>query len=305
MKVLVTGGSGFVGQRLKLIKPDWIYANSDDVNLLDDHDTYCYLDYIKPHAIIHLAAKVGGIKANAEAPTEFFNKNLRMNMNLVQQAFNVGVPRVLASLSSCAFPDVLNSYPFSEEVLLAGPPAETNLSYGFTKRALHLQIQAYRRQYGVNYSTFCPSNIYGPGDNFDLETSHFVPACIRKILEAEEGSEVEFWGTGEPLRQQLYVDDLARIIPDLLGRHASNLPLIVAPKENLSIKEMVNTCQTIIGKDVQVKFNGQLDGQYRKDGDNRRLMGLIPGFEFTTFEEGLKKTIEWYLENEDSIYNRN
>ena len=295
-KVLVLGGSGFLGQNLQRIKPNWAYASSLDCNLLNKKDCREFFELVKPAAIVHLAARVGGIKANALNQAEFYYNNMMMNTNVIHEAKNTSIPRVLSALSTCSFPDKLNSYPFSENDILQGPPAKTNLTYGFTKRALFIQSNAYRQQYNLNYSCFAPCNIYGPGDDFDSEESHFVAAMIRKIANAKEGDLVEFWGTGKPLRQQLYIKDLASLIPVLLEKHNSTLPLIVAPKENLSIKNMVKTCIKISEKEIKPVFNGALDGQYRKDGDNHNLLKLIGDFEFTDFENGLRETYNSYSE---------
>lgn len=294
MKVIVTGGTGFVGTRLQQIRPDWIYIGSNDVNLFSKHQTYDYISREKPDAVVHLAALVGGIKDNANHPAEFFEHNAVMNMNVVDACRRAGVPRLLAALSTCAFPNEVSSYPFDESNFLDGAPAETNMAYGFTKRMLWVHINSLRKEYGLDYSCFSPSNLYGPEDNFDLETSHFVAAAIRKIHESD--GDVEFWGTGKPLRQQLYVDDLCRAIPLLLERHHTADPLIVAPQENLSIESMVNTISSIIGKEVNILFNGKLDGQYRKDGSNAKFLKLCPEFEFTPFERGVAETYSWYKE---------
>lgn len=294
MKVLVTGGSGFVGQSLQKIKPEWIYVSSANVFLLSQQSTFDYLERLKPDAIVHLAATVGGIKANNEYPERFFYENITMNMNVISSAIEIGIPRVLSAISVCAFPDVVEHYPFEECDLHNGAPAETNLSYGFSKRLLTVHSNACRKQYGLNYSTFAPSNLYGPDDNFDFETSHFVSALIRKVYEAKDGDTIEFWGTGNPLKQELYVDDLAKIIPMILDKHNTNIPLIVAPYENLSIKEMINSLLEITDRDVKITFNGNLDGQFRKDGSNKELLRLIGDFEFTSFKDGVRKTYEWY-----------
>lgn len=295
--VLVTGGSGFLGKRLSIHKPEWIYASSKDCNLEDAKDVMSYLSDTKPDAIVHLAARVGGIKDNAENQASFYMQNTLINTNIIHCAHLLGIPRVLSSLSTCAFPDVVESYPFTEEQIFDGAPAKTNFSYGYTKRALHVQTLSYRKQYGLNYSTFCPSNIYGPSDHFDTEKSHFVPALISKLVKAKDGEFIELWGTGSPKRQQLYVDDLAEIIPILLEKHNSNIPLIVAPDENFSIKEMAEIANNKIEKNVEIRYNGNLDGQYRKDGSSSRFLELVGGYEFTSFDEGIEKTIQWYLEN--------
>lgn len=297
MKVLVTGGSGFLGKALQKVRPDWIYLSSKDCDLRSKRWTFKKFGEIKPDAIIHLAGRVGGIKENAAKQAEFYYDNIAMNTNVIHCAQVLGINRVLSSLTTCSFPDVVDKYPFTEKDILKGSPAETNLSYGFAKRGLYIMSNAYRKQYGLNYSTFCPSNIYGPEDNFDLESSHFVPAMIRKFAEVEAGDKMVFWGTGSPLRQQLYVDDLAEIIPLLLEKHNSDVPIIVAPDENLSIVEMINICDILTGKDPHVSFNGELDGQYRKDGSNAELKKLIGDYQFTPFRRGLLKTIKWYKEN--------
>ena len=293
--VLVTGGSGFLGKRLSKQKPEWIYTSSTDCDLEDIRDVKRYLSDIKPDAIVHLAARVGGIKDNAENQASFYIQNTMINTNIIHGAYLLGIPRVLSSLSTCAFPDVVERYPFTEEQIFDGAPAKTNFSYGYTKRALHVQTISYRKQYGLNYSTFCPSNIYGPCDHFDTEKSHFIPALISKLIRARDGDTIELWGTGNPKRQQLYVDDLAKIIPTLVEEHNSDIPLIVAPDENLSIREMADIANKKIEKNIS--YNGNLDGQHRKDGSNKRFLELVGGYEFTSFDVGIEKTIKWYLEN--------
>tara|TARA_R110002110_G_scaffold127372_3_gene306279 strand:+ start:3377 stop:4177 length:801 start_codon:yes stop_codon:yes gene_type:complete len=265
--------------------------------LEDIRDVKRYLSDIKPDAIVHLAARVGGIKDNAENQASFYIQNTMINTNIIHGAYLLGIPRVLSSLSTCAFPDVVERYPFTEEQIFDGAPAKTNFSYGYTKRALHVQTISYRKQYGLNYSTFCPSNIYGPCDHFDTEKSHFIPALISKLIRARDGDTIELWGTGNPKRQQLYVDDLAKIIPTLVEEHNSDIPLIVAPDENLSIREMADIANKKIEKNIKISYNGNLDGQHRKDGSNKRFLELVGGYEFTSFDVGIEKTIKWYLEN--------
>jgi GDP-L-fucose synthase len=294
MKVLVTGGSGFVGKRLQKLKPEWIYLSSSDVNLLSYDDCLATFKKIKPDAVIHLAARVGGIKDNSEKPAEFFHQNITMNTNVVHACYNAGIKRLLASLSTCAFPNIVDHYPFHEENIFDGPPAETNRAYGFSKRALYVHILAYREQYGLDYSCFCPSNLYGPEDHFDPQKSHFIPATIKKLHDAEDNSTIEVWGTGKPLRQALFIDDLCNALPHLLEKHHSKLPIIVAPDFQHSVHEIVNLCKYTMGKNVTLEFNGNLDGQYRKDGSNARFKELCPEFKFTSLEDGLRKTYEWY-----------
>jgi len=295
---LVTGGSGFLGRRLKIVRPHWNYISSKDYDLTNTKSCQKMYEDIRPDAVIHLAAKVGGIKDNTTKQADFYYENTMINTNVLREAYVFGVKRVLSALSTCTFPDIVGNYPFTEKDILSGPPADSNLSYGFAKRGLFIQSNSYRNQYGLNYSCFSPSNIYGPDDNFNNDSSHFVPALVKKIAAATNGDKVGLWGTGAPLRQQLYVDDLTKIVPILLERHNSEIPILVTPQENLSIKEMAGICLATSGKNLSFEFNGNLEGQHRKDGSNAELLKLIGKFEFTTFGRGIDKTYEWYEKNE-------
>ena len=294
MTTLVTGGSGFIGSRLRLKQSDWTYVSSKDYDLLDYSAVRQMFKDISPTRVLHLAGRVGGIHDNATNQVEFFEHNVLMNINVVKGAYESGVPRLLASLSTCAFPDVVEKYPFTEEDIFNGPCAQTNFSYGYSKRLLHALILAYREQHGVDYSTFSPSNVYGPGDHFDTESSHFVPALVRKVSRLEGGDTLELWGTGAPLRQQLYVDDLCEMVPLLFREHHGSLPLIVAPNENLSIAEMAKILISQLNINVNIVYNNNLDGQYRKDGSNDLLLKTIGPYEFTSFESGIRQTYNWY-----------
>jgi GDP-L-fucose synthase len=296
--VLVTGGSGFLGSRLSVERPNWTYVSSKDCDLTDSRQVAQLFGDLKPDSILHLAARVGGIKDNIENQADFFHINTMMNTNVIHQAYKAGIERVLSALSTCAFPEQIDIFPFEERELFDGPPTETNFSYGMTKRMLHVASCAYRNQYGMNYSTFSPSNIYGPGDHFGKEASHFVAALIHKTYVAKPNTNIELWGSGLPLRQQIYIDDLCKIIPILLERHDTNVPLIVAPTENISILEMSRCLIEQIDKNVRLLFNGEMDGQFRKDGSNSELMKLIGPFEFMPFREGVIRTYNWYLENQ-------
>lgn len=296
-KVIVTGGSGFLGKNLKSEKSDWIYLSSKDCDLKDANQVFSLFMDERPDAVVHLAGRVGGIRENAENQAGFFHENTLINTNVIHEAHRANIDRVLSSLSTCAFPDISEPYPFSEEAIFNGPPASTNFSYGMTKRMLHVASISYRKQYNRNYSTFSPSNIYGPHDYFNSEASHFVPSLVSKVVKAHSGDTLEFWGTGTPRRQQLFVEDLTKIIPLLLESHHSSCPLIVAPYENLTIEEMIKISLQLLKKDVNITFNHKLDGQFRKDGSNKALLRLLGDFEFTSFREGLSKTIEWYKEN--------
>ena len=296
MTTLVTGGSGFIGRRLKIKRPDWIYVSSGDYNLLDPAATKQMFKDIEPNTVVHLAGRVGGIKDNNSNQVEFFEQNVLMNINVVRYAYEAGVHRLMAALSTCAFPDVVDHYPFTEKDIFSGPCADTNFSYGYSKRLLHALVLSYRKQYGVNYSTFSPSNVYGPDDHFDSENSHFIAALITKLAQLKDGDILSLWGTGTPLRQQLYVDDLCEIIPLLVQRHYGPEPIIVAPDENLSIDEMAKMLLSQLNKNIKIVYNNKLDGQHRKDGSNKLLNKTIGPYSFTSFERGTRQAYDWYLQ---------
>jgi GDP-L-fucose synthase len=283
-----------LGKNLAEEKKEWIYLSSKDCDLTSSEDVIRVFKHHNPDAVIHLAARVGGIKDNVNNQADFYYLNTLINLNVLQSCHKLNINRVLSCLSTCAFPDVVEKYPFTEKDLFSGPPAISNLSYGMTKRMLKVASDSYRRQYGRNYSTFCPSNIYGPHDYFNSDKSHFIPAMISRVDNAIEGSTVEFWGTGNPLRQQLYVKDLCKIIPILLEKHNTDIPIIIAPDQNLSIKETVEIFVKILKRNLKIDYNGKLDGQYRKDGSNKKVKQLLENFEFTDIEKGLKETYEWY-----------
>jgi len=297
-RILVTGGSGFIGSAIKKISPGLIFMSSNDCDITDKDQLYKYLKKVKPDAIIHLAARVGGIQDSHYNQAEFLYLNNLINTNIIHQAYIAGVKRVLSCLSTCCFPDFSDHYPMVESDLLKGEPQESNYGYAFAKRMLYLQSKYYSECYGVKYNTFSPSNIYGENNHSDDDKSHFIASLIKKFINASEDEELVFWGTGRPLRQHLYVHDLAEIIIILLEKHNSDLPLIVAPSENFSILEHINIMKKITNKNIKIKFNGKLDGQFRKDGSNTELIKLIGKYNFTKLQDGLAKTYKWYLDRQ-------
>jgi GDP-L-fucose synthase len=302
-RVLVTGGTGLLGRSLQTIIPQWVYVGSADCDLTDRNAVADLIKTINPEGIIHLAARVGGIKANVARPAEFFYQNASMNLNVIHEAHEAGVKRLVACLSTCAFPDVNEYYPFNESSLHLSPPTKTNFEYGYAKRLLDIQVNAYRKQYGLDYVSFAPCNIYGPGDNFDLETCHLIPALIVKCLNAinDRNDTIELLGTGAPLRQQLYVNDLAQLIKIVYQYYSDSLPIIIAHPTNLSIREIAHSVARAVDYRGEFLFNGQLDGQYRKDGSIEMLLKLLQeehiDFEFTPLDQGLQETVNWYLSN--------
>ena len=292
-KVLVVGGTGLVGKALQRTNPEWEYFGSTMGDLRNFKEVLEMLKFVKPTAVINLAAKVGGIRQNIMRQGEFLYDNCMMGMNVIEACRQAGIPRLLTALSTCAWPDKVAKYPMKESDLHDGAPTPTNIAYGYSKRLIQVASCAYRDQYDLNYSTFAPSNVYGPEDNFDDLTSHFVPACIRKFHKSPNGK-VELWGSGKPKRQQLFVDDLARAIPIILDRHNDKNPLIVAPDENLSIDSMANTIKKITKSNASIVYNQEMEGQIRKDGCNKHFKKLCGGFNFTPFDEGIQLTYDWF-----------
>ena len=297
MKVLVTGGTGLVGKHLREIEPGWKYLGSDDCDLTIIEDVERLLEKEQPDRIIHLAAKVGGILQNISNPADFYDENIRMNTNLLIASKNAGIPRLTSVLSTCMYPDKVDSYPMSEADLHKGPPAASNLSYGYSKRCAAVQIEAYRSQHKLNYNYLVPCNLYGEHDDFEnFEKSHFVTALIKKIIESERLGiqKIELFGTGKPLRQFLYAGDFARIIKRVVRDDITESFNVAPPKQNYSIDQMARMClEALSKKEWKIEYDSNRpDGQFRKDVDSQKMMHHIPGFAFTSFSEGVLKVFE-------------
>ncbi|MCZ7574946.1 MAG: GDP-L-fucose synthase [Ardenticatenaceae bacterium] len=246
--------------------------------------------------VIHLAARVGGIGANRAHPAEFFYDNLMMSVQLLHESWRVGVKKFVAIGTVCAYPK-FTPVPFREDDLWNGYPEETNAPYGLAKKMLLVQSQAYRQQYGFNSIFLLPVNLYGPRDNFDLETSHVIPALIRKCLEAKERGDdhIVAWGDGSSTREFLYVEDAAEGILLATERYNGSLPVNLGSAFEISIKELLETIACLTGFTGRIVWDtSKPNGQPRRKLDTgraRNLFGFVSG---TTLEEGLRRTIEWY-----------
>ncbi|MBS1793986.1 MAG: NAD-dependent epimerase/dehydratase family protein [Acidobacteria bacterium] len=299
-KILVTGGSGLVGRHLKEILPEARYISSSDYDLRSEADVRKLCEEGWDH-IVHLAARVGGIIENINYPAEFIEQNLLMNTLLLKYARLNGVPRLTAILSTCIYPDVFDRYPLTEEDLHKGEPQKTNFAYAIAKRSLAVQIDAYRQQYGLGYNYLIPCNLYGEYDKVDEKRSHYLTALLGKIIRAERENrtEIDLLGTGTPLRQFMYGGDLARAIKACIDSEIIE-SFNVAVDENRSIREIAEIALRACGKhDFTLRFDEvSPDGQFRKDVSNARLKRLLPGFEFTSLEDGIRKVYEYYKEHE-------
>jgi GDP-L-fucose synthase len=299
-KILVTGGSGMVGRSLKDIMPDATYLSSKDCDLTNPIETESLIFKHKPDIIIHLAAKVGGIMDNINHPADYFDDNIIMNTILLKSAHKYGVERFIGILSTCIYPDVVDTYPMTEDMLHLGAPTPTNFSYAYAKRCLAVQIDAYNQQHGTKYQYLTPCNLYGEYDKWG-ENSHFVAALIKKIMFAVAGGEetVPLFGTGTPIRQFMHSDDLAKVIKYCIDNDIHD-SFNVATEENLSISEIAETARQVIGNNVVKNFSYDVskpDGQYRKDVSIEKMMKLIPEFKAISLHEGIEKTFEYLKEN--------
>jgi GDP-L-fucose synthase len=307
-KVCVTGGNGFLGKHVQRVlrergAEDIFVPSFKDYDLTKLEDIKRMLKDADPDVIIHLAAAVGGIGINREKPAEFFYKNLMMGVPLMHEAYEHGVEKFVAIGTICAYPK-FTPIPFKEDDLWIGYPEETNAPYGLAKKMLLVQAQAYRQQYGYNAIYLLPVNLYGPGDNFDHRSSHVIPALIRKFVEAQEdGTNVAtLWGDGSPTREFLYVDDAARGICMAAEGYDGPLPVNLGSGMEISIKDLAETIARLTNYQGEIKWDADKpNGQPRRALDVSRAKELF-GFEAKmNFEEGLKETIEWFMENKENI----
>jgi|TARA_A100001515_G_scaffold144965_1_gene151029 GDP-L-fucose synthase len=297
-KILVTGGSGLVGKHLQDILPEAVYISSKDYDLLDYKQVRVMMDDYEPSVVIHLAARVGGIVDNINYPVDYLEENVLMNTNVLKACHEFNVEKVISILSTCIYPDVVDTYPMKEEDLFNGPPTPTNFSYGFAKRCMAAHIDAYRKQYDKKWCYLIPCNLYGEHDKYEEHHSHFVSALIKKIYEADDS--IELWGTGKPLRQFMYGGDLARVIKYMLDNDVVD-NFNVAPEWVHSINDLAN-----IGKKACLKENlvvnydsTKPDGQFRKDVDSSKLLSVLKDFKFTSLEEGIKKVYDKFSKRYD------
>jgi len=300
-RVVVTGGAGFLGrflvERLRTIQDLEIFVpRSADFNLVEAADVKRLYAQTRPDLVIHLAAVVGGIGANQRNPGKFFYENLMMGAQLIEQARLQPVKKFVALGTVCAYPKFTPT-PFKEDDLWNGYPEETNAPYGLAKKMLLVQSQSYRQQYGFNSIFLLPANLYGPGDNFDTESSHVIPALIRKCIEArDEGRPfIEAWGTGEASREFLYVEDCADAILLAAAQYDESDPVNIGTGNEIKISELVKLIARLTRFDGEIRWQtNQPDGQPRRRLDVSRAWEKF-GFQAQTpFEEGLRRTIDWY-----------
>jgi len=300
-RILVTGGAGFLGSFVveelhahgaKSI----VVPRSHDYDLVDRMACRRMLADAKPDLVFHLAARVGGIGANRENPGRFFYENAIMGIELMEQARNAGVSKFVGVGTVCSYPK-FTPVPFHEDDLWGGYPEETNAPYGLAKKMLLVQGQAYREQYGFDAIHLLPVNLYGPGDNFDESSSHVIPALIKKCLDARDRGDdfIEVWGTGSASREFLYVDDAANGIVLAAERYDEGAPVNLGVGHEITIRDLVTLIARLSGFEGELRWDAtKPDGQPRRALDTSRAREKFGFAAGTSFEEGLRRTIEWY-----------
>jgi GDP-L-fucose synthase len=303
-RIVVAGGTGFLGRHVMRAFADRGYRQvatfgSRDYDLTREADAARMFADLEPEVVVHLAAVVGGIGANRRNPGTFFFKNLMMGTLLLEHARLAGVRRFLSVGTICSYPK-FTPVPFREEDLWNGYPEETNAPYGLAKKMLLVQSDAYVREFGFDAINVLLVNLYGPGDNFDPETSHVIPALIRKCVEAADSGarEIEVWGTGRATREFLYVEDAAQAIVTALEKLATSDPVNIGAGSEISIRELAERIAKLSGFGGELRWDpSKPDGQPRRCLDTSRAKELLGWSARIPLDEGLRRTIAWYREH--------
>lgn len=298
-KILITGSSGFLGRHLVNHLRECGYENliehrgSRDVDLRDQFATEHYFRIHNPDIVIHLSAKVGGIFANKKSPGSFFYDNMMMGLNTIEAARKINCKKFILIGTVCSYPK-FTSVPFNESDLWLGYPEETNASYGVAKRALYQMLDSYRKEYRLNGISLLPANLYGPGDSFDLNNGHVIPALIKKFDDAGDGP-VGIWGTGKATREFLYVEDCAKAIVMAMEKYNEPEPVNIGTGQEITISALADQIAELMD------YKGDIVWEYTKpDGQPRRKLNCKRAFEkfgfraTTNLTDGLIKTINWY-----------
>ncbi len=310
--IIITGGSGLLGSSFKNILPNAYYPTRKELDLNNKNETKNYFNKFnefsvsKISAVIHLAGKVGGVKANTQYIADFYQQNSDINNNVISSCLYTDVPKLVCCLSTCIYPDEKYvSYPLTEDQLHNGPPHESNFGYAYAKRMVDVQIRSINKQYSANYISVIPNNMYGENDNFDLENGHVIPALIRKIWEAKINKKpfFEVWGDGEVYREFTYAEDIAKAILYLLEINYSGGPLNIGCTREYKLKDVIDIICKELEYDGEIVFDTtKPKGQIRKPTSNTKFLSLGWKEEnYTSFDVGIKKTCKWFKENYPNI----
>lgn len=310
MIVLVTGGTGLVGKAIEQIvkieqhvDEEWVFIGSKDCNLCDLQATRKLFEDVRPTHVIHLAAMVGGLFHNLAHNLQFFRKNMAINDNVLAMCNEFDVVKCVSCLSTCIFPDSV-TYPINETMIHLGPPHDSNFGYSYAKRMIDVLNRAYSQDCGRKYTSVIPCNVFGPHDNYNLQSGHVLPALIHKTYIAKnEGEPLVVFGTGRPLRQFIYSLDLARLFIWVLREYEEVDPIIlsVSEEDEVTIADAVNSIVRAFDFKGEVKFDvSKADGQMKKTASNAKLKRYLPDFRFTPFEEAIKASVDWFIDNHPS-----
>ncbi len=298
-RILVTGGDGLVGhaiQRLNL--PNFVFITHKDADLTKFDETLKIIKDIHPEGVIHLAARVGGLGGNMAHLGEFYRSNILINTNVLECSRLIKVNKLMSFLSTCVYPDNI-AFPLKEEAIHDGQPHPSNYGYSYAKRMLDVQSRAYRNEWGCNFITAIPTNMYGPNDNWNLEDGHAIPSLIHKCyLAKKNNTDFIVWGSGTPLREFLLSDDAAKLAVWALKYYEEETPINFSTGEEVTIKYLIETIVEKIGFMGKVIWDtSKSDGQYRKPADTSKLAKYLPNFEYTKIEQGIENTINWFVAN--------
>ncbi|MBW0485511.1 hypothetical protein O181_025226 [Austropuccinia psidii MF-1] len=314
--ILVTGGTGLVGSALKHVietepvgsrfgkrseDEKWIFlSGSSDGDLRELSQTMAIFKKYRPTHVIHLAALVGGLFANMKHNATFLRDNMKVNDNVLWTSKEFKCKKVISCLSTCVFPDMV-TYPINENMVHNGPPHSSNFGYAHAKRMVDVQNHAYHSEFGCNFTSAIPTNIFGPYDNYDLEDSHVIPGLMHKCLLAKKNNTpFVVSGSGKPLRQFIYSRDLAKLFVWQLWEYHEISPIIlsVGEEDEVSIKQVADLIVKAVGFKGNYSFDSsKADGQHKKTASNAKLMSLLPDFKFTPFEIALEESTKWFIEN--------
>jgi len=309
--IMVTGGSGLVGKAIKEYvesskrdNEEWVFLSSKDGDIRERKATEAIFEKFKPTHVIHLAAKVGGLFANMEQKVEFYRENILINDNVMELCRITKVKKLVSFLSTCIFPND-TTFPINETMLHDGPPHPSNEGYAYAKRLIDTMNRAYAEEYGCNFTAIIPTNIYGPNDNFSIKNGHVIPGLIHKCYIAKkEGTPFTIWGSGSPLRQFIYSLDLAELTVWVMREYHDPAPITLSVDEaaEVTIKEVALSVAKAMKFEGEVKFDSdKADGQFKKTACNKKLRSFKPDYKFTGMDEGIQKSVDWFVANYESV----